>query len=136
MINKSTEVIFIDEATTATMQIDDWKILTQGGYTVADVRYQTAKSFINRCPMLITAQQKLQFNPEDQPAMDRRLQNYTFKSLPQPNKKAAEWLRKNPMHCVVWAAEKAHRANQTTEATRRIVTKKTKQYISMARYQS
>ncbi|KAL9982936.1 hypothetical protein ACROYT_G005051 [Oculina patagonica] len=110
MITKSTEVIFIDEASTSTMEIDDWKILTQGGYTAADVKYQTAKSFINRCPMLLTAQQKLKFKPEDQPAMDRRLRNYTFKSLPAPKKKAAEWLRKHPMHCVAWAAEKARRA--------------------------
>ena len=111
MIKKTTEVIFIDEASISTMEIDDWKILTQGGYTAADVKYQTAKSFINRCPMLLTAQQKLQFKPEDQPAMDRRLRHYTFKSLPEPKKKAAEWLRKNPMHCVVWAAEKARRLN-------------------------
>ena len=111
MINKTTEVIFIDEASISTMEIDDWKILTQGGYTAADVKYQTAKSFTNRCPMLLTAQQKLQFKPKDQPAMDRRLRHYTFKSLPEPKKKAAEWLRKNPMHCEVWAAEKARRVN-------------------------
>ena len=116
MINKATEVIFIDEASISTMEIDDWKILTQGGYTAADVKYQRAKSFINRCPMLLTAQQKLQFKPEDQPAMDRRLRNYTFKSLPEPKKKAAEWLRKNPMHCVVWAAEKARRANNDDDS--------------------
>ena len=61
--------------------------------------------------MLLTAQQKLQFKPEDQPAMDRRLRHYTFKSLPEPKKKAAEWLRKNPMHCVVLAVEKARRVN-------------------------
>ncbi|KAL9960427.1 hypothetical protein ACROYT_G033882 [Oculina patagonica] len=70
MISKSTEIIFIDEASTSTMDIDDWKILTQGGYTACDVKYQTAKSFINRCPMLITAQRKLLFSDEDQPAMD------------------------------------------------------------------
>ena len=82
-------MIFIDEASISTMEIDDWKILTQGGYTAADVKYHTAKSFINRCPMLLTAQQKLQFKPEDQPAMDRRLRHYTFRSLPEPKKKAA-----------------------------------------------
>ena len=107
LINKTTEVIFIDEASISTMEIDDWKIFVQGGYTAADVKYQRAKSFINRCPMLLTAQQKLQFKPEDQPAMDRRLRHYTFKSLPEPKKKAADWQRKNPMHCVAWTAEKA-----------------------------
>ncbi|KAL9954645.1 hypothetical protein ACROYT_G042210 [Oculina patagonica] len=86
MISKSTEIIFINEASTSTMDIHDWKILTQGGYTACDVKYQTAKSFINRCPMLITAQRKLLFSDEDQPAMDRRLRNYTFKSLAAPKK--------------------------------------------------
>ena len=117
MITKSTEVIFIDEASTSTMDIDDWKILTQGGYTACDVKYQTARSFINRCPMLITAQQKLQFKAEDQPAMDRRLRNYTFKSLPAPKKRAADWLRKHPMECVAWAAKNARRAEEKEDSS-------------------
>ena len=70
MINKHTEVIFIDEATPSTLDVDDWKILTQGGYTACDVKYRTARSFFNRCPMFMTAQQKLAFNPEDQQAME------------------------------------------------------------------
>ena len=111
MITQYTEVIFVDEASTSTMDIDDWKILTQGGFTACDVKYQTARSFINRCPMLITAQQELQFKPEDQPAMDRRLRIYSFKSLPAPKKGVAGWLRRNPMHCVVWAAAQARVAD-------------------------
>ena len=55
----------------------------------------------------MTAQQKLQFKEEDQQAMDRRLRYYFFKSLSSPKKKAAQWLRKHPMECVVWAALKA-----------------------------
>lgn len=117
MISKSTEIIFIDEASTSTMDIDDWKILTQGGFTACDVKYQTAKSFINRCPMLITAQRKLLFNAEDQPAMDRRLRNYTFKSLAVPKKRAADWLRKHPMECVVWAAENARRSEEEDDSS-------------------
>ena len=117
MITKLTEVIFIDEASTSTMDIDDWKILTQGGYTVCDVKYQTARSFINRCPMLITAQQKLHFKAEDQPAMDRRLRNYTLKSLPAPKKRAADWLRKHPMECVAWAAKNARRAEEEEDSS-------------------
>ena len=66
MIGKNTEVIFIDEATPTTLDVDDWKILTQGGYTACDVKYKTDKSFFNRCPMFMTAQQKLQFKEEDQ----------------------------------------------------------------------
>ena len=69
IINRFTEVIFIDEACPSTLDIDDWKILTQGRYTACDVKYKTAKLFINRCPMLLTAQKKLEFQPEDQPAI-------------------------------------------------------------------
>ena len=117
MINQFTEVIFVDEASPSTLDIDDWKILTQGGYTVCDIKYQTAKSFINRCPMLLTAQQKLEFGPEDQAAMDRRLKNYVFKSLPYPKKKAAEWLRKHSMDCKVWASTKARTTTDQEESS-------------------
>ena len=107
MIGKNTEVIFIDGATPSTLDVDDWKILTQGGYTACDVKYKTAKSFFNRCAMFMTAQQKLQFKEEDQQGMDRRLRYYFFKRLSSPKKKTAQWLRKHPMECVVWAASKA-----------------------------
>ena len=51
MINRFTEVIFIDEACPSTRDIDDWKILTQGGYTACDVKYKTANrsSTVARC---------------------------------------------------------------------------------------
>ena len=75
MIHHFTEVIFVDEANLSTLDIDDWKILTQGGYTACDIKYQTAKSFINRCLMHLVAQKKLKFGPEDQAAVDRRLKN-------------------------------------------------------------
>ena len=117
MITKSTEVIFIDEASTSTMDIHDWKILTQGGYTACDVKYQTARSFINRCPMLITAQQKLEFKAEDQPAMDRRLKNYTLESLSAPKTRGADWLSKYPMECVAWAAKNARQAEEEEDTS-------------------
>ena len=110
MITPFTEVIFLDEATESTLDIDDWKTLTQGGYSAHDVKYQRAKSFINRCPMLITSQRRLNFGPADQPAMDRRLSTYQFKSLANPTKRASSWLKKHPMECLIWATEKAQEA--------------------------
>ena len=110
MITPFTEVIFLDEATESTLDIDDWKTLTQGGYSAHDVKYQRAKSFINRCPMLITSQRRLNFGPSDQPAMDRRLRTYQFKSLANPRKSASTWLKKHPMDCLIWATGKAKEA--------------------------
>jgi len=57
--------------------------------------------------MLLTAQTKLQFKPEDQPAMDRTLRNYSFKSLPARKKSASAWLPRHPMEFIVWAAAQA-----------------------------
>ena len=99
MITPFTEVIFIDEATERTLDIDDWKILTQGGYAAHDVKYQSARAFINRCPMLITSQKTLEFGPADQPAMERRLRTYTFRSQkPAPAKKEGVQLDENASH--------------------------------------
>ena len=117
MINKHTEVIFIDEATPSTLDVDDWKILTQGGYTACDVKYRAARSFFNRCPMFMNAQQKLAFNPKDQQAVDRRLRYYYFKSLPNPKKRATQWLLKHPVECIAWAALKARVASDEEESS-------------------
>lgn len=80
MINQFTEIIFIDEAEENTLDISDRKLLTKGGYAAHDVKYQTARAFINKCPMLITAQHKLQFGKVHQPAMDKRLRTYNIRS--------------------------------------------------------
>lgn len=116
MFTPFTEVIFIDEEDDNTFDFADWKILTQGGYTAYDVKYLTAKAFMNRCPMLVTARRKLEFGPTYQPAMDRRFRTYFFKTLPNPKRKAAAWLRKHAMECVVWAAEKAKDCDSDTES--------------------
>ena len=49
MITPFTEVIFIDQATETTLDINDWNILTQGVYMYAahDAKYQNARAFIN-----------------------------------------------------------------------------------------
>ena len=50
MITKSTEVIFIDEASTSTMDKDDWKILTQGGYiAMLSIKPQDPSLIAVRC---------------------------------------------------------------------------------------
>lgn len=115
MITPFTEAIFIDEADESVLYISDWKILTQGGYTAHDIKLQTAKPFMNRCLMLITAQRKLDFGATHQPAMDRRLRTYHIKSLPNPKRRAAAWLRKHTIECVVWAAKKANECEGDTD---------------------
>ena len=57
--------------------------------------------------MLVTTQCKLDFGPTDKPAMDRCPRMNQFKSLPNPKRKAAAWLKRHDMECVVCTAEKA-----------------------------
>ena len=101
-----TEVI-IHEADKKTLHVANWKILTQEGYTTHNNEYLTAKAFLNKCPMLVVAQCRLDFGSADQPAIVRHLHTYHFKSLLNPKRKAAAWLREHATECVVWAAEKA-----------------------------
>ncbi len=49
--------------------------------------------------------------------MDRRLKNYTFRSVPNPRKKATEWLRRHFMECVAWAATKARPSSDQEESS-------------------
>lgn len=109
MIDENTQVIFIDEATVDLMDIDDWKILCQGGWTAHDRKFSTARGFVNKCPMLITCQKQLEFPKDDQAAMQARLNVYQFKSLPKTDPKAFEWLKTHPMECIKWAMD--HCAN-------------------------
>lgn len=55
--------------------------------------------------MLVTAQRKLEFGAIHQPVKERLLDTYYFKSLPNPKKTTAGWLRKNTMECVVREAD-------------------------------
>ena len=81
-----------------------------------DVKYQSARAFINRCPMLITSERKLNFGPADQAAMDRRLKTYCFRNLSKPKKKASVWMKKHAMDCVVRAAQKAMASKDDKES--------------------
>ena len=100
-ITPFTEVIFINEAAESCLDIADWKVLTQGGYTAQDIKYQTARAFINKCPMLITAQRKLDLGPLHQLAMDRRLQ--TYKSI---GKSLRDSLQQRQLHYMLHEGER------------------------------
>ena len=81
MIDSSTEVIFLDEAYTNLLDIDDWKIIRQGGFTSHDVKWKKAQGFQCRTSMYITCQQEMDFGEAHNDAMNRRLNKYFFQSL-------------------------------------------------------
>ena len=103
MIDSSTEVIFLDEAYTNLLDIDDWKIICQGGFTSHDVKWKKAQGFQCRTSMYITCQQEMDFGEAHNDAMNRRLNKYFFQSLPHVELEANQWLREHAMDCIVWA---------------------------------
>ena len=53
--------------------------------------------------MYITCQQEMDFGEAHKDAMNGRLHKYFFRSLPQVNQEANQWLREHTMDCIVWA---------------------------------
>jgi len=45
------------------------------------------------------------------------MRNYTFKSLKVAKKRAADWFRRHPMECVVWAAKNACQAEEEEDTS-------------------
>ena len=103
MIDSSTEVIFLDEAHRELLDIDDWKIICQGGFTSHDAKWKKAEGFHCRASMYITCQQEMDFGEAHNEAMNRRLNKYHFRSLPSVEPQAIKWLREHAMDCIVWA---------------------------------
>lgn len=96
MITPFTEVIFLDEATESTLEIDDWKTLTQGGYSAHDVKYQRAKSFINRCPMLITSQRRFNFGRVRSTSDGEKTKDIPVQEFGEPQKECFHLVEKAP----------------------------------------
>ena len=81
MIDSSTEIIFLDEAFSGLLEVDDWKILCQLGFTSQDIKWKRAEGFHCSASMYITCQTELDFGGAHNKAMDKRLHNYYFKRL-------------------------------------------------------
>ena len=117
MIDPSTEIIFLDEAYSNLLDVDDWKILCQGGYTSHDTKWKRAKGFNCQATMYITCQTEMDFGAKHNPAMDRRLNKYFFQSLHDVKPEVHRWLREHAMDCIVWASQQAPRVASTESST-------------------
>ena len=124
MADSSTEVIFLDEAYTNLLGIDDWKIIFQGGFISHDVKWKKAQGFHCRSSMYMysynvqVCQQEMDFGEAHNDAMNRRLHRYSFRSLPQVEPETNQCLREYAMDCIVWA-QKMSATNPNTAQTDR-----------------
>ena len=67
---------------TTLLDIDDWKIICQVGFTSHYVKGKKAQWFHSRTSIYITCQQEMDFGEAHNDSMNRRLNKYFFQSLP------------------------------------------------------
>ena len=104
MMGEDTELVFLGEWSENTLQADLAKIVLQGGYMVTCVKHQSPKTLINKAPFYITTNELPNFGSEHDNVM-RRVEVFKTQSLPSTLPNVNEWLRRNSMHCIVWAAQ-------------------------------
>ena len=104
MMGEDTELVFLDEWSENTLQADLAKIVLQGGYMVTCVKHQSPKTLINKAPFYITTNELPNFGSEHDNVM-RRVEVFKTQSLPSTLPNVNEWLRRNSMYCIVWAAQ-------------------------------
>ena len=108
LVDQHSQVIFLDEAHAGMLDLDNWKILTQGGLTAHNRKYKKTTPAVIRCPMFITCQKELDFDEDHNEAMDVRLHKFHFRSLTTPPvARVQQHLKGNAMDCLVWASRVA-----------------------------
>ena len=82
MIDDLTDVIFLDEAYPGLLDIDDWKIMCQRGFTSHDSKWKKAQGFHCSATMYITCQVEMDFGVDHNDAMEKRLPSTTSRIFP------------------------------------------------------
>ncbi len=108
MINEDTQLVFLDEWSSNTLQSDMAKTVLQGGYLVKAVKHGKPVNFENKAPFFITTNEMPYFGTEDE-NVRRRVAIFKTKALRNCISNVDRWLRENAMECVAWIAEEIER---------------------------
>ena len=105
MVSQDTELVFVDEWSSASLDAETAKKLLQGGYFVTAIKHKLPTTMVLKCPFLITCMEVPDFGDIDNPAIQRRLAIFHAKPLSKPVSRANQWLRKNCMEVFHYIAE-------------------------------
>ena len=100
MVDKDTELIFIDERSENTLDTSNVKTLLQGGWMVKSVKHQDAQTCDNKAGIYLTRNELPDFGVE-QTNVDRRISVFHTTELPEPKSEAPQWIEDNPMECLI-----------------------------------
>ena len=108
MVNENTELIFIDEWSTKTLDISNVKILFQGGWMTRPVKFKDPEQLHNQAGMYLTCNVLPDFGDE-QPNVNRRIAVFHTKEIKDIKTQAPKWIENNPMECLVWVINEINR---------------------------
>ena len=94
--------------------MDDWKIISQGGFTSHDAKWEKPEGFHCTATMFVTCQLDMDSGADENEALDRRLNRYFCKSIPSVVLEANNWLREHAMDCIAWAQKIAGNSHQSS----------------------
>eukprot|EP00112_Aurelia_sp_Birch-Aquarium-sp1_P010315 Seg2209.2 transcript_id=Seg2209.2/GoldUCD/mRNA.D3Y31 product="hypothetical protein" protein_id=Seg2209.2/GoldUCD/D3Y31 len=97
MLNEDTQLVFLDEWSSNTLQSEMAKTVLQGEYTVAAVKHGELKCFDSKSPFYITTNEVPYFGVDDE-NVKRRVKIFETKSLPKCKTNVDRWTRENAMH--------------------------------------
>ena len=103
MIDKDTQLVFVDEWSRTTLDTDLAKTILQGGWMVTAVKHGVPRTIMNNSPFYITTNEVPDFGDDDD-NVNRRIAIFETTTLPTTIKGADKWIYDNAMDCLVWLA--------------------------------
>ena len=104
MIKNDTQLVLVDEWSASTMQSDLVKCILQGGWMVAAVKHGLPRTVLNNSPYYITTNNLPTFGKEEDENVQRRIEVFRTKSLPQTLPGIDRWIYDHAMDCIAWIA--------------------------------
>ena len=110
------QIVFLDEWSENSLQSDRVKVVLQGGYMPKYIKHKEASFVLNNSPYHITTTDIPYFGSDDA-NVKSRIVVFETTSLPSTSTNVEKWMRKNSMHCIVWAAHEINRLTDSVDKT-------------------
>ena len=108
MINEDTQLVFLDEWTSDTLQSDTARTVLQGGHMIKSVKHG-APVAVNKCtPFYITTNEVPYFG-EDNENVQCQIKVFNTQSLPTTVMNVDLWLQEHAIESIAWMASEIDR---------------------------
>ena len=105
MIMNETQIVIVDEWSATNMQSNVAKCILQGGWMVTAVKHGFPKTVLNNSPYYVTTNHLPTFGKDEDENVQRRIEIYQTKSLPQFIRGIDRWIYDHAMNCIAWIVQ-------------------------------